>query len=275
MWRNFKAHPNAFQEKDVLRFIQENYKNPTMYLAVYLVLTQIASDIQSDDLETYGVKIMEMSGVWRDSLRQILNSLHADNIISLESGILLDTKEKVFWKMKIGLLELQPWNQGKVKGKVKGGNSSPIDTVKDTVKDIIKENSIKENSEQSLEEYIKSLEDGSCYRGRIKENPEMKISEYMKLWENDTVSYCLLSWFYKLGYVPRDDETIGDFREWIKAISENNGLSPVDMKSIADEWWLYWFWVLKDDKWKKIKNYRQTFANTPSLPNNKKRYAKR
>ena len=63
MARSFKGQSNAYQEKDILRFIQENYDNPTGYLAVYLVLTQISSDFMTDDIETYGVKLIEMSGV--------------------------------------------------------------------------------------------------------------------------------------------------------------------------------------------------------------------
>lgn len=102
--RVFRETPFAWQSKNILRHIQKNYKGQklTSRMSVYLALTQIASDLSNEEYETWGVKIMEMSGVGYTTLREIFNEFEEMKIIKRKQ---VRTKQGTFGKLEIVLLE--------------------------------------------------------------------------------------------------------------------------------------------------------------------------
>jgi hypothetical protein len=59
--RDFRKSPNAWQDKNVLRTIRENCKSLSSALSLYLTLTELASNSENDEIEVYGIKLVEMS----------------------------------------------------------------------------------------------------------------------------------------------------------------------------------------------------------------------
>jgi hypothetical protein len=115
--RVFRDNPFCWQNKGVLRLIQKKYKGQklTSRVAVYTVLTQIASDSSSEDYETWGIKIMEMAGVGYTTLRTIFNEFGDMKILKREQE---RTKKGTYGKLEVTLLEpITTASQSKPNGK--------------------------------------------------------------------------------------------------------------------------------------------------------------
>ena len=125
-WRAF-----CWQEKNILRLIQEGkFWSVKCSIAVYTVLTQLASNYQSENIEVYWLKIIEMSWVWRDSLRTVLNNFHDFWIIRLKKWKLKHSSENIHSKMNIVLLGFETtiiWKQGKKQEDNQGNKSLSIE----------------------------------------------------------------------------------------------------------------------------------------------------
>ena len=160
MIRDTRQTPFAWQEKKILRHIQNNYKNIKESLAVYLVITQLSSDNNNtSQIEDFWIKIMEMSWVWRDSLRNILNKFHEDWIILLEKWKLSNTRDNVYSKMKIELLTIKAQSQANCQAKKPAKKSLPIE---ESIEENIEENNTSaENfefqSKREIKEFITEM----------------------------------------------------------------------------------------------------------------------
>lgn len=102
--RVFRENPFCWQSKEILRLIQKNYNGQklTSRVAVYTVLTQVASDNSAEEYETWGVKIMEMAGVGYTTLRTIFNEFEKLKIIKRKQE---RTKKGTYGMLEVALLE--------------------------------------------------------------------------------------------------------------------------------------------------------------------------
>lgn len=102
--RVFRGNPFCWQSKKILRMIQINYAGQklTSRVAVYTVLTQVASDNSAEEYETWGVKIMEMAGVGYTTLRNIFNEFEGLKIIKRKQE---RTRKGTYGMLEISLLE--------------------------------------------------------------------------------------------------------------------------------------------------------------------------
>ena len=129
--RDIKWAPFCWQQKDILRFIQKNKEvSVKCAIAVYVVLTQLASDYQSEYIKVYWLKIMEMSWVWRDNLRDVLNYLHKYEIIKISGWLLKTTPRYIHNEKEILLFSLpgnESWKQDKRQNETKNNKSSSIE----------------------------------------------------------------------------------------------------------------------------------------------------
>lgn len=80
---------------------------------------------------------MDKAGIWRDTLRIILNQFVDDNITLMER--LPATKEKMYWKLRIELLSLKTCVQGKPQGSPKGKKKSLLEDNKE-IKELYRPN---------------------------------------------------------------------------------------------------------------------------------------
>lgn len=129
---DWRKSPHCRQEKSVLRHIQKNYKSKKEAIAIYVVLTQLVSDKWSlPETEDYWVKIMDMSWVWRDTYRKIINKFVEDWIITFsqwKKTYLPETKSAVYWKSKF-TLENMPTKKTWIQVNYQGKKSSSIEEI--------------------------------------------------------------------------------------------------------------------------------------------------
>jgi len=94
--RQLRASPYCWQHKPALRLIRQAFDKRTFLpdaLAVYLCLTELASDEQSESFERTRRQIMERSGVSLRQIDRILPVLVSIDVLHCRQNILPGTKE--------------------------------------------------------------------------------------------------------------------------------------------------------------------------------------
>ncbi len=159
--RVFRDNPFCWQNKWVLRLLQKKYKGQklTSRTAVYTVLTQIASDYSSEYYETWGIKIMEMTGVGYTTLRAIFNEFGDMKIFKREQR---RTKKGTYGRLKVTLLEpiitnSQSKPNGKANNKPENGDLQSIESNSEIKK---------ENIENNKDEVASDLTNLSSFKNR-------------------------------------------------------------------------------------------------------------
>ena len=93
--------------------------------------------------------------------------------------------------------------------------------------------------------------------------------EFVLFSQNSTsVTASVIGDFLELGWNPRKDETVETFRKWLADLASVHGMTAEQMRAESTRWKLYW--LTREKK----KNLKACFMNNPSLPNNKKKWAR-
>lgn len=81
-----------------------------------------------------------------------------------------------------------------------------------------------------------------------------------------------LYYFLDLGWKPWSTDTVDSLREWMRSTLKNGWInSASDAIQVLREFHAYWD-TQRDEKGFKKKNWKKTLLNSPSLPNNKRKY---
>lgn len=87
MIRDIRQAPFAWVAKNILRLIREHFDSSsqlTLALAIYLVLTEIASNLETNQFTTSYANIASKAGVSRRTVIRIMKQLEEIGIISIE-----------------------------------------------------------------------------------------------------------------------------------------------------------------------------------------------
>jgi|GEM_PF-3582154 len=124
--RNFKngGVPKSWQDKRITRYLRKNYvrKRRKTALAIYLVLTELASDKNGDRFQAYQNTIADMAGVSYSTARKYLAEFIALKLIKKEY-VKQDKKNQAnFWF----LLEYSAMTFACIKNKKQGEQSEAL-----------------------------------------------------------------------------------------------------------------------------------------------------
>lgn len=102
-------------------------------------------------------------------------------------------------------------------------------------------------------------------REEYKEVKNITISDFDK----NSIPYFILEWFLKLWFYYNWKKN--EFENWCKELCKINWIRfPNDIKKIMSEFVFYW-----QNRWVKITNHKICLQNSPLLPNNVNKYAKK
>lgn len=153
--RVFRENPFCWQSKGILRMLQKKFKGPKLAsrITAYTVITQVASDSNADEYETWGVKIMEMAGIGYSTLRKVLNDFEELGIIKRKQE---RTKKGTYGKLEITLLEPKTTDSQNLPN---GKPEHKAGRKEGALKNESKEDSLEAKEEDSLEFGYKTRED--------------------------------------------------------------------------------------------------------------------